>query len=36
VLAFAVIANGVPQGGTVRTEQAIDRLAAGIAGCGCS
>jgi D-alanyl-D-alanine carboxypeptidase/D-alanyl-D-alanine-endopeptidase (penicillin-binding protein 4) len=36
VLAFALIANGVPQGATVRTEHAIDRLAAGIAGCGCS
>jgi D-alanyl-D-alanine carboxypeptidase/D-alanyl-D-alanine-endopeptidase (penicillin-binding protein 4) len=36
VLAFAVIANGVPLNATARTEAAIDRLAAGLASCGCS
>lgn len=36
VLAFAVIANGVPLNATARTEAAIDRLTAGIASCGCS
>ena len=36
VLAFAVIANDVPLNATLTTESAVDRLTAGLAGCGCS
>jgi len=36
VLAFAVIANGVPLNATLTTESAVDRLTAGLAACGCS
>jgi D-alanyl-D-alanine carboxypeptidase/D-alanyl-D-alanine-endopeptidase (penicillin-binding protein 4) len=35
VLTFAVVVNGVPQGGIDRTEAAVDRLTTALAGCGC-
>jgi D-alanyl-D-alanine carboxypeptidase/D-alanyl-D-alanine-endopeptidase (penicillin-binding protein 4) len=35
-LAFAVVANGVALNATTSTENAVDRLTAGIAGCGCA
>lgn len=36
VLAFAAVANGVPAGGTLGAEAALDRIAAALAGCGCA
>ena len=35
-LAFAVVADGVPAGGRKKAEQALDRIGAALAGCGCS
>jgi D-alanyl-D-alanine carboxypeptidase/D-alanyl-D-alanine-endopeptidase (penicillin-binding protein 4) len=35
-LVFAVVANGVALNATTSTENAVDRLTAGIAGCGCA
>jgi D-alanyl-D-alanine carboxypeptidase/D-alanyl-D-alanine-endopeptidase (penicillin-binding protein 4) len=35
-LVFAVVANGVQLNATTSTENALDRLTAGIAGCGCA
>jgi D-alanyl-D-alanine carboxypeptidase/D-alanyl-D-alanine-endopeptidase (penicillin-binding protein 4) len=35
-LVFALVANGVALNATVSTENALDRLTAGIAGCGCA
>jgi len=35
LLAFALEADAVPQGGTLAAEAALDRLAASFAGCGC-
>jgi D-alanyl-D-alanine carboxypeptidase/D-alanyl-D-alanine-endopeptidase (penicillin-binding protein 4) len=34
-LAFAVVADGVPAGGQKKAEQALDRIGATLAGCGC-
>jgi len=36
VLSFAVVANGIPNNATLRAEAALDRVGAGLAGCGCS
>ena len=36
VLTFALVANGVAPGATMRAEAALDRIAAGLAQCGCS
>lgn len=35
LLAFAVTSDGVPDGGAPAAEAALDRFAAGLAGCGC-
>lgn len=35
VLAFAILADGVGPGGTLDAQQALDEIAAGLAGCGC-
>jgi len=35
LLIFAFLANGVPVGGTLRAESALDTAAAALAGCGC-
>lgn len=35
ILAFAVVANGVPRGGTRAAEAALDAVAAALARCGC-
>jgi D-alanyl-D-alanine carboxypeptidase/D-alanyl-D-alanine-endopeptidase (penicillin-binding protein 4) len=34
-LAFAVLADGVPPGGTDAAERALDRLGAALVRCGC-
>ena len=36
VLAFDITADGVPLGGTLAAEAALDRVAAALAGCGCA
>lgn len=36
VLTFAVIVSGVQHGATERTESAVDRITAALAGCGCT
>jgi D-alanyl-D-alanine carboxypeptidase/D-alanyl-D-alanine-endopeptidase (penicillin-binding protein 4) len=36
VLSFAVIANGIANNATLRAEAALDRVSAGLAGCGCA
>jgi len=35
VLSFAVVANGIANNATLRAEAALDRVGAGLAGCGC-
>lgn len=35
LLSFAVMSDGVPDGGVLAAEQALDRFAAGLAACGC-
>jgi D-alanyl-D-alanine carboxypeptidase len=35
ILVFAIVAHGVAPTATIRTEAAIDRLVAGVSGCGC-
>lgn len=35
LLAFGLSADAVPQGGILRAQAALDRLAAGLASCGC-
>jgi D-alanyl-D-alanine carboxypeptidase/D-alanyl-D-alanine-endopeptidase (penicillin-binding protein 4) len=35
VLSFAVVANGIPNNATLTAEAALDRVSAGLAGCGC-
>jgi D-alanyl-D-alanine carboxypeptidase/D-alanyl-D-alanine-endopeptidase (penicillin-binding protein 4) len=35
LLAFALLADAVPPGGTGPAEAALDRVAARLAGCGC-
>jgi D-alanyl-D-alanine carboxypeptidase/D-alanyl-D-alanine-endopeptidase (penicillin-binding protein 4) len=36
VLSFALVANGVAVNATTKTESALDKVVAGLAGCGCS
>ena len=36
VLSFAVVANGIANNATSKAEAALDRVSAGLAGCGCS
>ncbi len=36
VLSFAVVANGIANNATLKAEAALDRVSAGLAGCGCS
>jgi D-alanyl-D-alanine carboxypeptidase/D-alanyl-D-alanine-endopeptidase (penicillin-binding protein 4) len=35
VLSFAIVANGIANNATLKAEAALDRLSAGLAGCGC-
>jgi D-alanyl-D-alanine carboxypeptidase/D-alanyl-D-alanine-endopeptidase (penicillin-binding protein 4) len=36
VLSFAVVANGIAHAATLKAEAALDRVSAGLAGCGCA
>jgi len=36
VLSFAIVASGVATNATSKSEAALDRVTAGLAGCGCS